>query len=265
MTYRFHQLINATLSPKKALEVNEPSPAMLGGIWMEAAIAVMLGFQPWLPETLPFDQAEVDRYAIPAARVADILKEEPYTGLVYQPALAWPYAYGYMHPTLGLIEATEAEGHPDFIEWVNDHIIDLKTTEYPTEEMLDKLLHSVQMACYMAAYKRQYERIPRLTILLASRLDEPHPVAFNKNGDVSLSGQKGCHADLMRAVELMGERADDRHWKLVYSAPSWNPLLIGTLEPEECAELAKVGEIFLDAGLAILNTGLADSVCRPYT
>jgi hypothetical protein len=254
MTYRFHQLINATLSPKKALEVNEPSQAMLGGVWMEAAVALKLGFQPWLPDTLPFDQAEVDRYAIPAGRVVDVLAEEPYAGLVYQPALVWPS-----------VESAEAEGHPDFIEWVDDHIIDLKTTEYPTEEMLDKLLHSVQMVCYMAAYRRQYERVPKLSILLASRLDEPHPVMFNKNGTVALSGQKACHDALRSAVELMGEQADDRHWKLVYSAPTWNPLLIGSLDKDECEHLAKVGEIFLDAGLAILNTGLADSVCRPYT
>lgn len=254
MTYRFHQLINATLSPRKALEIKEPSQAMLGGVWMEAAVATMLGFTPWLPEGLAMDEEEMAKYAVPAARVAEILKEEPYAGLVYQPALAWPQA-----------SEPEAEGHPDFIEWTDDHIIDLKTTEYPTEEMLEKLLHSVQMVSYMAAYKRQYERIPKLTILLASRLAEPRPVAFNKNGDVSLSGQTGCHEALRSAVELMGDRADDRHWKLVYSAPSWKPLMIGSLDQAECEELAKVGEIFLDAGLAILRTGLADSVCRPYT
>jgi hypothetical protein len=62
----------------------------------------------------------------------------------------------------------------------------------------------------------------------------------------------------------MGDRADDRHWAMVYKAPVWNPVMIGTLEPEECAELAKIGAIFLDAGLAILDTGISDKVVRPY-
>lgn len=256
MTYRFHQLINATLSPAKALEVHEPSPAMLGGIHMEALVAERLGFTPWLPDGVEFTDAERELYDVPAQRAVEVLKDD--VGLLYQPALCWPWQPGT------IVDVPEAEGHPDFILFDEDHIIDLKTTEYPSDDLLQKLLRSVQMACYMAAYKRQYDRDPMLSIILASRLVAPHPVAFNKNGDVSLSGQKADYAALQEAVTLMGDRADDRHFALVYKAPVWNPILVDSLPKEKCAELAKVGEIFLDAGLAILNTGLAESVVRPY-
>ncbi len=247
--YRFHQLLNATLSPHKALEVREPSAAMIGGIMMEAAVATKLDFEPWLPDGMTFGEDEMNQYDTQANRVVDILKEEPFAGLVYQPALKW---------------GDEAEGHPDFIEWLDSHIVDLKTTEYPTEEKLNTLLHSIQMAAYCAAFMREFEKAPKLSIILASRLVEPEPVKFNKNGSVSLTGQNADHFKLKEAVELMGGDADDRHWALVYRAPIWAPVLVGTLNPEQCTEMAKVGEIFLDAGLAILDTGLADSVFRPY-
>lgn len=251
--YRFHQVLNATLSPAKALELNTPSHAMLGGIFLEAAVAELLGFPLQLPEGVEFTQVEREEYEVQAGRCAQVLNEEPYMGLLYQPALVWPS-----------VEDPLAEGHPDFCEFSDDHIVDLKSTEYPTEDKLYMHLHSVQMAAYCAAYKRNYDRSPKLTIILASRLEAPHPVSFNKNGDVSLSGQKGDYMALKEAVELMGDRADERHWAMVYKAPVWTPMLIGTLEHEECDELAKVGEIFLDSGLKILNTGLAGSVVRAY-
>jgi hypothetical protein len=265
VTYRFHQLINATLSPHKALEAREPSAAMIAGIHMEAAVATKLDFSPWLPEGVTFGEEEMNQYDTQANRVVDILKEEPFTGLVYQPALAWPWAKG-RSPWEGEPDAREplAEGHPDFCEFLDDHIVDLKTTEYPTEEKLKMYLYSIQMACYMAAYLRMYERPPKLSIILASRLVQPDPVKFNKDGTVSLSGQNAEHYALKEAVELMGSKADDRHWTLVYKAPVWNPVMVGTLEKEECAELAKVGSIFLNAGLEILDTGLAEMVVRPY-
>lgn len=251
--YRFYQLLNATYNPRKALEISTPSDAMLAGIHMEAAVTEMIGFQPWLPDGVEFTQIEREAYEVQARRVADILSNEPYAGLLYQPSLFWPSS-----------EEPEAEGHPDFCEFEESHIVDLKTTEYPTEAKLEAQLHSVQMAAYCAAHIRQYDVAPKLTIILASRLEAPHPVAFNKNGDVSLSGQRSDYLSLREAVELMGDRADDRHWNMVYKAPVWTPMLIGTLDRAECVELAKVGEIFLDAGLKILNTGLAESVVRPY-
>ena len=251
--YRFHQLLTATLSPHKALQEREPSPAMLGGILCEAAVATKLGFEPWLPEGVTFTEEDMPAWDAQAERVAEVLRAFP--GIQYQPALAWPSSDLFQR---------QAEGHPDFGDLVNHHLLDLKTTEYPTEELLEKYLYSVQMCAYMAAYKRQFTTPPRLTIILASRLVEPDPVQFNKNGTVSLSGQNADHASLMEAVTAMGDKADDRHWAMVYKAPVWNPVIVGTLEPEECLELAKVGEIFLDAGLAILETGLAERVIRPY-
>lgn len=253
--YRFHQVLNATLSPMKAFEEHEPSPAMLGGIWMEAVVAERLGFTPWLLDGLTLTDAERQQYDIPAQRVVEALQEERFTGLLYQPELFWP------EPT------TEAQacGHPDFVVWDDDHIVDLKTTEFPTEELLDKYLHSVQMVAYMAAYKRNIHNIPKLTIVLASRMAEPEPVKFNKDGSVSLTGQKCEYAKLKEAVDLMGEKANERHYAMVYKAPVWNPILVKTIEKEQCEQLAKVGEIFLDAGLAILNSGLAEVVVRPYS
>lgn len=264
VTYRFHQLINATGNPSKALSEFTPSAAMLGGIHMEAAVATKLDFAPWLPEGVTFGEDEMNQYDTQANRVVDILKEEPFAGLVYQPALAWPWAKGRWVDGQETAEP-RAEGHPDFIEFLDDHIVDLKTTEYPTEEWLKKYLYSIQMVCYMAAYQRMYERPPKLSIILASRLVQPDPVKFNKDGTVSLSGQNAEHYALKEAVELMGSKADDRHWAMVYKAPVWNPVMVGTLDKEECAELAKVGEIFLDAGLAVLDSGLAEMVVRPYT
>jgi hypothetical protein len=263
--YRFHQLLNATLSPHKAFETREPSPAMLGGIHMEAAVATKLDFDPlpWLHAGVTFGEDEMNQYDTQANRVVDILKEEPFAGLVYQPALSWPWAKG-RYVDGQETEIALAEGHPDFIEWLDAHIVDLKTTDFPTEEKLNTLLHSIQMAAYCAAYIRAYEVAPKLSIILASRLVEPEPVKFNKNGSVSLTGQNTDHFRLKEAVELMGSDADDRHWALVYKAPVWNPIMVGTLNPAQCVEMAKIGEIFLDAGLAILNTGLAESVFRPY-
>ena len=254
--YRFHQLLSATHSPHRALQEREPSPAMLAGVFMEACVALKLGFDPWLPDGVTMGAEEIATYDVQAQRAADHLRGE---NLVYQPSFPWP------HDT-----DVRAEGHPDFAVFpdfasgIEGHLIDLKTTEYPTEELLEKLLHSIQMCAYMAAYMRMYKRPPKLSIILASRLVEPEPVKFNKNGDVSLSDQHADYASLQQAVELMGERADDRHWAMVYKAPVWNPVMIGTLEPEECAELAKIGAIFLDAGLAILDTGISDKVVRPY-
>jgi len=259
VTYRFHQLISATGNPSRALSEFTPSAAMLGGIHMEAAVATKLDFDPtpWLHEGVTFGEEEMNLYDTQASRVVDILKEEPFSGLVYQPALVWPDDGEDGH-------GPRAEGHPDFIEFLDDHIVDLKTTEYPTEELLKKYLYSIQMVCYMAAYMRKYERAPKLSIILASRLIQPDPVKFNKDGTVSLSGQNAEHYALKEAVELMGGKADERHWALVYKAPVWNPVMVGTLDKEECAELAKVGSIFLDAGLAVLDTGLSDMVVRPY-
>jgi hypothetical protein len=232
---------------------------MLGGIHMEAAVATKLDFDPlpWLHEGVTFGEDEMNQYDTQANRVVDILREEPFAGLVYQPALCWPRP-------VSIDPGPEAEGHPDFIEWLDNHIVDLKTTNYPTEEKLNTLLHSIQMAAYCAAYIREFVTPPKLSIILASRLVAPEPVKFNKNGSVSLTGQDADHFALKEAVELMGGDADDRHWALVYKAPVWNPIMVGTLNPAQCAEMAKVGEIFLDAGLAILKTGLAESVFRPY-
>jgi len=252
--YRFYQVLAATHSPHKALAESTPSPAMVGGILMEAAVAIKLGFHPWMPDGLEWSQEDIDKYELQADRVVDWLGEFEAINLEYQPELYWP-------------ETTPnrlAEGHPDF-KAVGDWLIDLKTTDYPNEELLHKLLHSVQMCAYMAAYERMYNTPPKLSIVLASRLERPDPVKFNKDGSVSLSGQNADSNALREAVELMGEKADDRHWAMVYKAPVWNPLMVGSLTSDECHELAKVGAIFLDAGLAILNTGLTESVFRPYT
>jgi len=211
---------------------------MLGGIWMEAMVAEMLGFTPQLHDGMEMDREEMEKYRVPASRVEEWFHDRH--GLEYQPVLCWPH--------VDLPEETKAEGHPDFIQ-LDDrgspHIIDLKTTEYPTEELLNKLLHSIQMCAYMAAYERERLEPPRLSIVLASRLEQPHPVEYNKNGTVSLSGQNSDHASLLEAVQLMGDKADDRHWALAYKAPTWQPMLVGTLEPAECHELAKIGTIFL--------------------
>ena len=249
--YRFHQLLTATHNPARVNNVMTPSAAMLGGIHMEACVAELLGFQPWLPDDVEFTSDDREKYREQAVRAAAAIND--FGPMIYQPTLPWPSKDDAM-----------AEGHPDFMAIHCHHVIDLKTTEYPTDEMLDKLLHSVQMCAYMAAYKRSQSMYPELSIVLASRLVAPEPVKFNKDGSVSLSGQNADHASLAEAVELMGEKADDRHWNLVFKAPVWAPVLSGTLSCEECELLAKVGEIFLDAGLAILDTGLADMVHRPY-
>jgi hypothetical protein len=254
--YRFHQLLSATHSPHKALQESTPSAAMLGGIFMEAVVAAKLGFAPWLPDGIEMDEQIFSQYDLQANRVIDLIRCE---NLVYQPEFPWPSD-----------QDARAEGHPDFCIFpdfengVDGHIIDLKTTEYPTEELLQKLIHSIQMCAYIAAYERLYAKPPKLSIILASRLVEPESVSFNKNGTVSLSGQNADYAQLKEAVELMGEKADDRHWALVYKAPVWNPVIQGTIEADECHELAKIGTILLDAGLAILDTGLSESVFRPY-
>jgi hypothetical protein len=241
---------------------------MLTGVFMEAVVAEQLGFQPWLPEGIELTDVERKQYFIQARRVSTYLNGPGRftmdSALVYQPPLSWPWAKGRWvdgHE----IEAPEAEGHPDFGLIGDSHLIDLKTTEYPTEEWVDKYLHSVQMCAYMAAFQRMYERPCKLTIILASRLEEPDPVKFNKDGTVSLSGQNADHHSLMEAVRLMGDKADDRHHAMAFKAPVWEPMIVKSLEPEQCAELAKVGSIFLDAGIAILNTGLADIVVRPYS
>ena len=252
--YRFYQVLAATHSPHKALAESTPSAAMLGGIFMEAAVAIKLGFTPWMPDGLEWSQDDINKYDLQAARVASWFGEFEALNLEYQPQLYWPEAY-----PLQL-----AEGHPDFMATGN-WLIDLKTTDYPNVELLDKLLHSIQMCAYMAAYERMHNAAPTLSIILASRLERPDPVKFNKDGSVSLSGQNADSASLRDAVELMGEKADDRHWAMVYKAPVWNPLMVGSLTSDECHELAKVGAIFLDAGLAILETGLSESVFRPYT
>lgn len=251
--YRFHQVLNATLRPDKAMAESTPSAAMLGGIWMEAAVAMQLGFDPWLPEGLVMDESEIAKYDLQSRRVVEWFGGVE--DISYQPALSWPYRD---------IFNRKAEGHPDFASLRNHWLIDLKTTEYPTEELLNKLLHSVQMAAYCAAYDHNFNEDCKLSIILASRLECPDPVKFNKDGSVSLSGQNADHAALLEAVTLMGEKADDRHWALAYKAPVWNPLMVGTLEPEECHELAKIGAIFLDAGIQILDSGLAEMVTRPY-
>ena len=249
--YRFHQLLTATHNPARVNEVRTPSAAMLAGVHIEACVAELLGFSPWLPDGVTFTTDDRQMYLTQASRAVEVLKE--FGPFVYQPSLAWPNAVDPL-----------AEGHPDFIAIHTHHIVDLKTTDYPTEEMLDKLLHSVQMCAYMAAYYRYNNMWPKLSIVLASRLAEPAPVKFNKDGTVALSGQTADHAALAEAVELMGDKADDRHWNLVFKAPVWEPVLSATLDEQQCEQLAKVGEIFLDAGLAILETGLADMVHRPY-
>jgi hypothetical protein len=258
--YRFYQVLAATHSPHKALAESSPSAAMLGGIFMEATVASIMGFEPQVPDGIEFTRDDYDKYYTQATRVVEWFGG---TGNVaYQPALAWPWAKGRIVDGIE-IEAPESEGHPDFIidsGW----IVDLKTTDYPTEELLNKLLHSIQMCAYMAAFERMYERSPSLSIVLASRLEQPDPVKFNKDGSVSLSGQNADSASLRDAVELMGDKADDRHWAMVFKAPVWNPIMVGSLGCDECHELAKVGTLFLDAGLAILNTGLSESVFRPY-
>lgn len=265
MTYRFHQLLNATGNPHKALAESTPSAAMLGGVLCEAIVAERLGFTPWLPDGVEFTDAERSQYALQAQIAASAIMALNPNGLDihYQPPLAWPYAKGRYVDGVETAEA-RAEGHPDFLIHADRHIIDLKTTEYPTEEWVNKLLHSIQMCAYMAAYARQYGVVPKLSIVLASRLETPDPVKFNKDGSVSLSGQNADHHSLMEAVTMMGEKADDRHWAMVYKAPVWNPVITGTLEQDECEQLASVGAIFLDAGLAVLDTGLAESVHRPY-
>ena len=252
--YRFYQVLAATHSPHKALAESTPSAAMLGGIFMEAAVAIKLGFSPWMPDGLVWSQDDINKYDLQAGRVADWFGSEN-DRIEYQPQLYWPVA---------LPLQAQAEGHPDFMIGDN-HLVDLKTTDYPNEELLNKLLHSVQMCAYMAAFERQQGTAPSLSIILASRLEQPDPVKFNKDGSVSLSGQNADSTSLREAVELMGEKADDRHWAMVYKAPVWNPMMVGSLTSDECHELAKVGAIFLDAGLAILETGLSESVFRPYT
>lgn len=260
MPYRFYQVLAATSSPIKALAESTPSAAMLGGVWMEAVVAEQLGFTPYVPEGHEFTQEIRDQYTVQAKRVSDDLKyrwegedEHP---LTYQPALCWP-----TKPTSG---EPRAEGHPDFGFLTDHHLLDLKTTEYPTEEWCDKYLHSVQMCAYMAAYLRQYNEPCKLTIILASRLVQPDPVKFNKDGSVSLSGQNADHASLTEAVRLMGDKADERHHAMAFKAPVWEPVIIKTLSYGKCEALAEVGAIFLDAGLAILDTGLSDTVVRPY-
>jgi|GEM_PF-4408027 len=255
--YRFHQVLSATHSPHKALAESTPSAAMLGGIWMEANVAIKMGFEPWLPDGLGMDMEEIARYDLQADRVVECLDGIP--GLEYQPVLSWPWGSDE------IVSVRQAEGHPDFLASVEHEIIDLKTTEYPTEELLNRLLHSIQMCSYIAAYECEHGVMPSLQIILASRLVEPEPVLFNKNGTVSLSGQNADHASLLEAVSLMGDKADERHWAMVYKAPVWCPIMVGTLDVDECRELARIGTIFLDAGLAILNTGLAESIYRPYT
>lgn len=255
MTYRFYQVLAATSSPHKALAESTPSPAMVGGIHMEAVVAIQLGLQPWLPDGMEMDETITNAYWKQAYRVSPYLAElstrfeQP---LVYQPVLEWSRG------------ETGAEGHPDFGLLGEDHLLDLKTTEYPTEEWCDKYLYSIQMCAYMAAYLRQYGRPCQLTIMLASRLVEPDPVKFNKDGSVSLSGQNADHASLMEAVRLMGDKADDRHHAMAFKAPVWDPFIAKTLPREKCKALAEIGAIFLDAGLAILDTGFSDMVVRPY-
>lgn len=251
MTYRFHQLLNATGNPHKALAESTPSAAMLGGIFCEGIAAERLGFTPWLPDGIEITDTERELYDVPVNRILTALSE--YHVLSYQPELFYPS-----------IENPLACGHPDFAVLEDDHIIDLKTTTYPTEEMLDKLLHSIQMVAYMHAYIQNYGRSPKLTIVYASRMAEPDPVSFNKNGSVSLSGQSADYESLKEAVTLM-DNADERHWAMVYKAPVWNPIMMKTIEREECEQLARVGEIFLRAGLEILESGLAEIVVRPYT
>lgn len=262
--FRAYQILAATEEPCSALDEKFERAYLARGKEIDEAVGALYEGRPCPPELGHWE------------RVAQrVLAHLPRGG-------SWQGKLFYPNEEINLVEA-----HPDCLVTPEQALLakgkcgfsDLKTTPLPTPYTAECYAYSLQMATYAHYFLVQFGMLPEtIRIVLSSTHFEEPPVAYNKDGSISMSQECGKFRlqeavdafireteDKIAAGTKKGDKWDrEKYEALVGKTPLWQPIIVAELGPTEIQAVADIGRIYAEFGLQILQSPGQSIVTRPY-